>query len=161
MSAPENEATLTKTRWLYRHMGLLIALVFVFAAAVAGFTLWAGQSKTETLHVSNRSFKLEVADSAQTAALGLGDRSSLGQDQGMLFVLSGNNSACFWMKDMSFPLDIIWFNAQKRVVHIAQSVSPDSYPHSFCPPQPAKYVIELNAGIVKSLDIQEGQTLQF
>lgn len=162
MSAPTADASPAKTNWLYRHLGLCAALVFIGMAIVAGLLVFLSQQpERRTLLVGEHQFKLEVASTAETAALGLGDRDSLPKDRGMLFELDGSSSACFWMKDMHFPLDIVWLSAEKRVVHLEQNVKPDTYPHSFCPSAPAKYVIELNAGTVASLGIKGGQALQF
>src|ERR1700679_2272851 len=59
---------------------------------------------------------------AQTQAqeeLGLGDRDSLAAGQGMLFVFAQDGKYAFWMKDMRFSIDIIWFAADGEVVYIA------------------------------------------
>lgn len=139
-----------------------MVLVFIGVVIATGVTLFLRtRTPTKTLTVDNHHFKLEVSDTPQAEALGLGDRTSLPKDHGMLFVLDASSSACFWMKDMHFPLDIVWLSAERRVVYLEQNVSPDTYPHSFCPAAPAKYVIELNAGATAPLGIAQGQTLQF
>jgi uncharacterized membrane protein (UPF0127 family) len=163
MSALTDDAStnIRKTNWLYRHIGALMAGLFIGAALLVGIDLYIGQTRTQALHVGDRSFKLEVADNTQSAALGLDDQQSLPKNNGKLFVLDGKTSACFWVKDTDTPLDIVWLNAQKHVVHLEQNVGSETNSHSFCPSQPAKYVIELNAGVVKSLSVQEGQALRF
>jgi hypothetical protein len=114
------------------------------------------------LHVNGRKFSLEVAATPQAQVLGLGNRASLPANHGMLFAFSGPPAAeCFWMKDMHFSIDIIWINASKTVVHINPNVSPNTYPKSFCPSEPAEYVIELNAGAASSAGIHDGETLNF
>jgi uncharacterized membrane protein (UPF0127 family) len=62
---------------------------------------------------------------------------------------------------MGFPLDIIWTDADKKIVTIEEDVQPDTYPKSFCPDQLALYVIEVNAGVSKRAGLVEGQQLQF
>ncbi len=79
----------------------------------------------------------------------------------MLFVFEGVAVQCFWMKDMHFSIDIIWLDAEKRVVHIEKDVSPETYPRTFCPSKPAKYVIELSAGEASRSSIRPGQKLSF
>jgi uncharacterized protein len=91
----------------------------------------------------------------------LGGRQSLPADDGMLLEFSKSATRCIWMRDMQFPLDIVWLNGDKQVVHIEESVSPRTYPRQYCPPTPAKYVIELNAGTAQTTQITEGQKLNF
>lgn len=151
-----------KFQWLQDHLGAIVAALFICMILVAGVTLFHRHSNAQTLRVNGHTFSLEVASTAQEQSQGLGNRASLPDNEGMLFVFSGvPQTECFWMKDMSFPLDIVWIAADKQVVHIEQDVSPDTYPRSFCPSDPAQYVIELNAGAVASSGIRVGQTLNF
>lgn len=84
----------------------------------------------------------------------------MASDQGMIFVFDPPSVQCFWMKDMEFPLDIIWLNRAKTVIKVAANVSPSSYPEKYCSDEEAKYVIELNAGEAKRADIVVGRRLQ-
>lgn len=63
------------------------------------------------------------------------------------------------MKDMNFALDIIWLDADKKVIDIAYNVKPDTFPDSFCPKQPAQYVLEVNAGVAGERGLQVGKKL--
>jgi uncharacterized membrane protein (UPF0127 family) len=63
------------------------------------------------------------------------------------------------MPDMHFSIDIIWFNTEMRAVHIAEQVSPESYPTIYTPDEPARYVLEVPAGWVAEHGIAEGDTL--
>lgn len=151
-----------KFQWLQEHLGAIVAALFICVMLVVGLLLFDKHSTMRTLQVDGHKFSLEVADTTQEQTQGLGDRASLPANQGMLFVFSGTPQVqCFWMKDMEFPLDIVWLGSNKQVVHIEQNVSPDTYPRSFCPSDPAEYVIELNAGTVASTGIRDGQTLNF
>lgn len=105
--------------------------------------------------------KLERVSSPEALAQGLSGRQSLGEDQGMLFIFEQPGEHCFWMKEMNFPLDIIWLNENKQVITIKENVHPDTYPERFCPNKLAKYVIEVNAGIADRALISEGSQLQF
>lgn len=67
------------------------------------------------------------------------------------------------MKDMRFSLDIIWFNSNRHVVFIEQSLQPCS-PQScpvHTPTTNAMYVLEVNAGFVQAHDISLGDTFNF
>lgn len=100
-----------------------------------------------------------MTPAAQTR--GLGGRKSLPVNEGMLFVFAHPGQQCFWMKDMHFPLDIIWLNGSKQVVFIKSNLSPKTYPETFCPPNSAQYVIELNAGQAQKARLHTGETLNF
>ena len=114
-----------------------------------------------TLRAGTHRYTLRVAADAQARTKGLGGEHSLPATAGMLFWFTDDHTRCFWMKDMHFPLDIIWLDATKQVVHIERSVSPATYPHEFCPAAAARYVVELNAGQARAAGIREGQTLTF
>lgn len=111
--------------------------------------------------MGSASFVIERADTQAARAQGLSNRDSLPANQSLLFVFDESERHCFWMKDMRFPIDMIWINDEKRVVHIEQSVKPESYPESFCPPSVARYVIEVNAGQVSQSGITAGDTVSF
>lgn len=85
----------------------------------------------------------------------------LPENEAMLFVFERSGEHCFWMKDTRIPLDMIWLNEQKQVVHIEENVQPESYPKSFCPDEAALYVVEVNAGQVSASGIQEDQSVTF
>lgn len=94
---------------------------------------------------------------------GLSERTSLCDQCGMLFVFESSSYFPFWMKDMNFDIDIIYLDADMRIVNIFENVSKESYkktpPETFSNTKPAKYVLELNAGKSKELDIMVGDIL--
>jgi len=67
-----------------------------------------------------------------------------------------------WMKDMHIPIDIVWLDKNKKIVHIVKNVSPDnSTSKIFEPNTIAKYVVELPAGTVDSKAIITNQLARF
>lgn len=153
-----NSAT-AKTKSALRRPGLVIA---AFGLFLIGLLYWTYHSPDgPVLKVGDRTFALEEATTPAQQRQGLSGRMAMGRDQGMLFVFNNEGRPCFWMKDMQFPLDIIWVNTKHKVVHIRKNVSPETYPEAFCPDKPAKYVIELNAGEATKAGIRQGQTLAF
>jgi hypothetical protein len=93
--------------------------------------------------------------------LGLGQRASLPANEGMLFVFDTPSEYAFWMKDMSFPIDMIWLDSDFRIVYIAPNVSPATYPQTFSSTAPSLYVLETNAGYAQRNGLVVGQTLDF
>jgi uncharacterized membrane protein (UPF0127 family) len=88
----------------------------------------------------------EVVDTKASRELGLSGRTSMNDNEGMLFVFDKPGRYGFWMKDMIFPLDIIWINQNGIVVEIERDLTPGSYPKTFINTSPASYVLEINAG---------------
>jgi uncharacterized membrane protein (UPF0127 family) len=132
----------------------------VAALIVTGFLAWR-HAKGTTLQVAGHAYTLEVAQTEQQQEKGLGDRNSMSTNHGMLFTYAKSGKYCYWMKGMRFPLDIIWLDAQKRVVKIEQNLSPKTYPEAYCPDTNAQYVIELNTGQAALTHMHAGQQLKF
>ncbi len=109
----------------------------------------------------HKCLKLEQVSSPRALRQGLSGRISMPVDQGMLFVFDRSSRYCFWMKDMRFPIDIIWLSTDKKVLHLEENVEPKTYPNNFCPGQAAQYVIEVNSGVARKAKIEEGKQLQF
>ena len=106
---------------------------------------------------------VEVADTLTKRSLGLGKRVSLKKSWGMLFVFEERKQHRFWMKDMQFPLDIIWLD-NHRIVHIIHNAKPANYkdePELMTSPVPANFVLEIAAGRALKLQLKEGQRMKF
>ena len=138
-----------------------VRVVFIGLAVVSIAVALAiyEQGNVDTLRLSKGTYHLEVATTDAAQQRGLGGRRKLAQNGGMLFVFSAQSQQCFWMKDMRFPIDIIWADSSKRVTRIEHDLSPATYPHEYC--APAQYVIELNAGTADNNGLKTGQKLDF
>lgn len=97
-----------------------------------------------------------VADTLSERMKGLSETPFLPDNVVKLFAFGATGTHSIWMKDMKYPLDIIWITQGGEIVHIEENVPPDSYPKSFSSPKPAWYVIEANAGFVASNTIAVG-----
>ncbi len=111
--------------------------------------------------VNSATLSVEIADSNTERAKGLCCRSALPENEGMLFIYKESGNYSFWMKDTLIPLDIIWINSDKNIVHIEHNVEPSSYPQSFGSPKPAQYILEANAGWAKEKSIKIGDPVSF
>ena len=101
-----------------------------------------------------------VADTPSTRARGLSGHDKLEPNDGMLFVFPESKLHGFWMKDMQFPIDIIWFDANHRVVDVSERADPESYPKVFIPRVPAQFVLEVPAGFFSDHHIKLGNILE-
>lgn len=93
---------------------------------------------------------VEIADTPALRAQGLSGRKGLAEGRGMLFVFQYPGRYGFWMKDMLFPIDIVWISGDGTVVHVEREVIPETYsksvPQTFINTPDAKYVLELAVG---------------
>lgn len=117
-------------------------------------------SKQSTVIVAGHTFIVEVAQTATQKEKGLSGRSSLAADHGMYFPFDTPGFYAFWMKDMKFPLDIVYISRGK-VIAVYRNVAPKPNPYNTVvkPNQPADSVLEINAGIAQKDGITNGSTV--
>lgn len=115
----------------------------------------------ERIYAPGGSIEAEVASTSDQQAKGLGGRASLKAGTGMLFPFAHPGDYGFWMKDMHFPLDMVWISSNKKVASVTSNISPDTYPEVFYPPLAISYVLELNAGDAVRFGIATGTELEF
>lgn len=142
----------------------MVGLVFLCVVTIGWLTFRSHPAlpsvqNSYTLRFDAQQYRLEAAITPSAQAQGLGNRDAMPNDTGMIFVFPSESERCFWMKDMRFPLDIIWVSADKTVTRIESNLSPDTYPQSYC--KSAQYVIELNAGEAQQASVTVGQRLDF
>lgn len=110
----------------------------------------------KSIKIDSKEIKVEIADTDEKRERGLSGRKSLGKNEGMLFIFQLPAKYSFWMKDMFFPLDIIWIDENKRVSAISKNIFPETYPASFSPSEDVKYVLEVNAGWAEKNGVKVG-----
>ena len=102
---------------------------------------------------------VEVAQSAQEQARGLGGRSSLSKGRGMLFPFNAAKPRVFWMKGMLIPLDILWIREGKIVAIDANVAPPRSHEAPAILSHVADLVLEVPAGFAQEVGIRIGQSV--
>ena len=142
----------------------LIALIFVasiFLAVRSVVTLVSSFSgETERVRVGDDIFSVRVSDTESEREKGLSGSAPLEKNEGMLFVYDSPVIPTFWMKDMKFPIDIIWIS-KGRVVGWVTDLDPqrgasDSELRRYLPGQPIDSALEVPSGTVLDLDITLG-----
>lgn len=121
---------------------------------------WYGDNLVP-ITIGSQSRLASVADTLAERQLGLSGTPVLPPEIVKLFVFDSSSTWSFWMKDMQYPIDIIWLDEDKTVVHVVSEVSPDSYPQSFVPPVAARYVIETVSGFSEEYNISAGTKINF
>ena len=98
---------------------------------------------------------------------GLSGREVLAPGTGMLFVYQQESRYRFWMREMRFPLDIVWIGAGCAVVDLTLDAPPPETGQTleqlprFSPGDPVQYVLEINAGESASGGIGIGDPVEF
>ena len=105
----------------------------------------------------------EVMVEDEDRMMGLMFRPSLPEDHAMLFVFERPDFHGIWMKNCKFPIDIVWLDESRRVVHVAEKVPPCRTKEcpSYLPLQKASYVIEMNAGQARREKAVVGASVTF
>ncbi len=139
--------------------------IFLLSIVFLGFFVWyyLKYPLTSSVTIRNQKIFVEMAVTESEKRNGLSSRKNLPHNQGMLFLMGEPAYHGFWMKDMKFPLDFIWIR-DKAVVDITENVPhpvDGNPPANIKPRDPADKVLEVNAGIIKQLEIQVGDIVNF
>lgn len=115
-------------------------------------------AKTPKITINNHTFNLYIAKSSRDKEVGLSKYTNLSQNQGMLFPFGTASNYSFWMKDMQFPIDIIFIRNNKIVV-IYQNVQPPQKNQNltiYRPQELSDTVLEINAGLSEKYGFTKG-----
>lgn len=136
-------------------LGIMSVLLYLFEHRPVHIIAVDRVALTE-LSLASTTVNVELARTTAERDRGLSGRLTLAPDHGMLFLFDHPDTYGFWMPEMQFPIDIIWLDANWRIVDIAHSVAPESYPHVFMPKAPATFVLEVASGLSKQSGWHEG-----
>lgn len=142
-----------------KNIFLVLILVIIFSAAIYGSLTSIYRGET-SIDLNGRKIKVEIADTPAKQAQGLSGRESLAEDAGMFFIFSEPARQNFWMKEMKFPIDIIWISGDRVAGFVEDAqVSPPLTIYSS--PENVDKVLEINAGLVKEWGIKVGDFINF
>jgi len=120
-----------------------------------------------TIKLDNVTLDVQIAETDAQKTRGLMFQNELPYDQGMIFVLNQEQVIPIWMLNMQFPLDVIWFDSNGNVIHIATNVQPckSALETATCTVDNgggklAKYVLEVTSGFVAKFNITQNSKLQ-
>lgn len=119
---------------------------------------------TSWVKLDGHRYNVEIAQTVAQRARGLMFRDHMNADHGMLFIHEEQRPLAYWMKNTHIPLDIFYFDESGHLVSVSRN-TPACDLGDMCPPYrsegPAKYVLELNAGIADRLHAKKGDALTF
>ena len=116
--------------------------------------------KTGIFVINDETFVVEVAQTEKERIQGLSGRNEMPND-GMFFIFDKDGRHGIWMKDMQFPIDILWLGSDFAVVDFKENVLPNTYPEIFVPESPVRYVVEIPSGMLHRLGVQKGDLAFF
>ena len=125
-------------------------------------SIQACAAKGPTVELKGQTFSIEIVETNAAREHGLMDRTGMAADHGMLFVFQDDTPRAFWMKNTKIPLDMLFFDADNRLVSVQHAVPPctaDPCP-AYSSGAPARYVLELNAGQASKLSLAPGDAMQ-
>lgn len=136
-----------------KKQGVILMVLGVILGIIA-VLIWNRDPETEvepvvkseevSIKIGNATYALEQMITLKQREKGLSDRLTLGKDKGLLFIFDEMGKHGFWMKDMSFPISIIWLDEECKVTGFKDKATPQSYPEVFYPELESKYVVEVN-----------------
>jgi len=143
-------------------MKKLIILILIPAIALIGlFSIKSNRLEfSHALTIKNRTIYVAITKTAKEQAQGLSGLDSIQDNQGMLFV-HADEKPRIWMKDMRFPIDIIWIDKNDQIVETLENITPQTYSKIFSPKLPTRYTLEVNAGFVQKNKIIIGNKTRF
>lgn len=114
-------------------------------------------------NTEKREFIVEIADTYSKRIKGLSGREFLPENTVLLFVFDEPGYPGIWMKDMKFPIDILWLqgslSSTLKIVHIEKDISPQTYPTIFYPTALSTHVLEANTGFADVFNLKVGDNL--
>lgn len=115
---------------------------------------------THLLYLKEQPLIVSILKTREDRARGLSGKEVLPPDEGMVFAFEADGPQSFWMKDMLFPLDIIFLNSELRIVRIFRDVRPDSYPATVDSPNDTRYALEVTSGFAAKNDLALGAQMR-
>ncbi len=139
-------------------------IVIIFIVFIFFFLHKPGVKNITGLEINGKYVKVELALTPAQQEQGLSGRKTLAENSGMLFIFDKPGQYPFWMKDMNFPIDIIWLSEDMKVIYIKGDARPELYPESYGPSAvdgSAKYVLEVVDGFSDKNNLKVGDSVQF
>jgi uncharacterized membrane protein (UPF0127 family) len=141
---------------------IAVAVIIIILAVSVGYFVFQ-QRTSNRISIDGVVINVDLATTPAEQQQGLSGRDSMAPDHGMLFAFQSEDYWSFWMIEMKFPLDMIWFNSSRQAVFFEQNLPPcgPTFCQVFTPPVKAMYVLEVNAGFIATHQISLGDKFNF
>jgi uncharacterized membrane protein (UPF0127 family) len=161
---------------MFKKVFLPLILVAIFIGAVGYFFGLKKPGSNEPIispilvpsklvKIGGVNIPVELADTEEKRRQGLSGKTSLPENDGMLFIFDPKSNPNFWMKNMNFPIDIIWIS-DKKVVRIDKNAepepnTPDEKLKLYYSPGEIDHVLEVNAGFSDKNGLMIGDNVEY
>ena len=115
---------------------------------------------TDSLGNVKTRIDIQIADNEYDRELGLMFRKHMQENRGMLFIFPQEGIQSFWMHNTYIPLDMIFVNAQDKIVTI-QNADKTLSDQTYSSIKPAQFVIEVNLGFAKKYGLKVGDIISW
>lgn len=157
----EKNKTITQTIIITIIVLLVVLLFWSFNFFSHNNSLFSG-SKPKIVTIAGQEIKVKIAKTPSQKELGLGKIKNLPEDQGMIFIYDNYVIPGYWMKDMKFPIDIIWIK-DNMVMGYEKDLKPQADNINLPTYQPKtfiNYVLEVNSGFVEKYGLKIGDNVK-
>lgn len=143
-------------------------IIFIFGI-ILGLVLLFFFTKEKTYNnkilINNQKFFVQIVSKPEDLVKGLSGREKLKENEGMLFVFEDLGNQGFWMKDMKFPIDIIWIK-DNAIVGFQKNIDPqigasESELKIYYPPENINKVLEVSSGVVNKYGFKIGDSISY
>ncbi len=141
-----------------KNIGGKIAIIFsafFLTSIIFGFIYLKNH---KIVQIGDQKFFVELVRTPEKQAQGLGSRTKIRENEGMIFEFEKSAKHPFWMKDMEFDLDILWIK-EGKIVYIAKNVSHESL-EIINPQITADKVLEINSGLSDKYNLKIGDSVK-
>jgi hypothetical protein len=145
-----------------KKMSLIIIAVVILSTILIFFSFSAAKQEEpiNTITINNKEIKIEIAKTSLEQYRGLSGRKNICPDCGMLFISGNKRERSFVMRNMMFPLDIIWISNGK-IAKIDSDLQPENSSNltNHSSGEPVDYILEVNAGFCADNNIKIGNKI--
>jgi uncharacterized membrane protein (UPF0127 family) len=147
----------------------LLSIVYYLPVVIMGgeqkvYALNADNISSSSVRIKDLIIYVDLAKTPEQQAKGLSIKNTLNENEGMLFIFDTPKEYSFWMKDMKFPIDIIWIGSDNKIVHIEKNLQPCTFfliCTSYSPHANSKYVLEVPSNYTTKNNITIGDRVNF
>ena len=148
---------------------ILLSIVYCLPTVITGceknvYALNANNVSSSSVKIKDLIIHVDLAKTPEQQAKGLSIKNTLNENEGMLFIFDTPKEYSFWMKDMKFPIDIIWIGSDNKIVHIEKNLPPCTFfliCTSYSPHANSKYVLEVPSNYTAKNNIIIGDRVDF
>lgn len=137
----------------------IIVFLIIFIITTYLFVYKNNSQVYKNIKIRDAIVKVEIADTKEKREKGLSKRKSLDENNGMFFIYYNKEVRTFWMKEMQFPIDIIWVD-NDMIAGIEGNVSPNGESEKRTSTVKVNKVIELNSGFCNENNIEVGDKIE-